>query len=298
MNRFLKEFAFNFFAVLMALQAISAMLLFFLGKGTFYKPQFLHNHFKNVSLDYYLIGSSTGLTTLNTSLIDRELNVNGINASMDDTDLSVHLLMIKEFLQYNPPPKKLILCINPWDINKNETEISTNAYRFLTYSNSPHVRAYLKDKDRTSLGILKNANWMPFAAIMYFNKEIIFPALFSIINPTYRNRFDEKGNYSYPNNKESAHMDTLQNKYSYDINSKYYHQIIELCNKNKMDLIVYQSPIAAESVLNKQLPGVLRYINHSDFIYSPNFFYDGIHVNALGREACTLDFIDKVRDLF
>jgi hypothetical protein len=298
MNRFLKEFAIKFFGVLFALQIISALFLFFLGKGVFYKPQFLNNRFKNVSLDYYLIGSSTGLTTLNTALIDQELGINGINASMDDTDLSVHLMMIKEFLQDNPPPKKIILCINPWDINKYETDISINAYRFLTYPYSSHIKDYFKEKDKTSLGILKNACWIPFAAVMYFNKELIFPALVSIVKPSYRNRFDEKGNYSYPDNKEMVYSDSLIQQYSYDINSKYFFQIVELCNRKKMDLVVYQSPIAAESVVNNNLPGVLKFINHSDYISNPNFFYDGIHVNSLGREACTLDFIDKVKDLF
>ena len=46
---------------------------YFLKKSSFYKSSFLVNGFNpNNKLDYFVVGSSRGLTTLNTTLIDEK----------------------------------------------------------------------------------------------------------------------------------------------------------------------------------------------------------------------------------
>ena len=76
---------------------ISLMSLLALGYGSFYKPSYLANKDLSFSLDYIVLGSSTGLTTLNTVEIDSILKTRSLNLSMDDTGMSTHLLMLKHF---------------------------------------------------------------------------------------------------------------------------------------------------------------------------------------------------------
>ena len=63
-----------------------------------YKNQFVKNGVKETEFDYVVLGSSTGLTTLDTKLIDEKMYTSGLNISMDDTSLSSHYLMLQYFL--------------------------------------------------------------------------------------------------------------------------------------------------------------------------------------------------------
>ena len=71
-----------------------------LRKSSFFKPSFLLNNYKQgEQFDYFILGSSRGLTTLDSKQIDSSLSTKGINLSMDDTDLKTHLLMLNHFFK-------------------------------------------------------------------------------------------------------------------------------------------------------------------------------------------------------
>lgn len=296
MRKFLKHFFIRTFLFLAVFQVLAIGFLVILGKGSFYKPQYMQNHFVDEKLDYLILGSSLGLTTLDANQIDSALNLNGYNASMDDTDLSVHLMVLEEFCRVNPAPDFAILSVSPYDLRAEKVEISDNAYRFLTYRDSPIVKLYFSEKDNTLLGVFRNSQIMPLVSVAYFNKEIIFPALMSIIKPDHRYRFDEKGNYSYPKRSGDKEFPMEFSSINYQFGNQKFQRIIDFCKSRNINLIVYQSPIYDQTIVDDSIPKVGLFVNHSSFLTQKEFFYDNIHVNSEGRFLCTQDFIEKFKD--
>lgn len=296
MRKFLKHFFIRTFLFLAVFQVLAIGFLVILGKGSFYKPQYMQNHFVDEKLDYLILGSSLGLTTLDANQIDSALNLNGYNASMDDTDLSVHLMVLEEFCRVNPAPDFVVLSVSPYDLRAEKVEISDNAYRFLTYTDSPIVKSYFSQKDDTFLGVFRNYQIIPFVSVAYFNKEIIFPALLSIVKPDYQYRFDEKGNYSYPKRSGDKELVSEFSSINYHIGNQKFQEIVEFCNSRNINLIVYQSPIYDQTIVDDSIPKVGLFVNHSSFLTEKEFFYDNIHVNSEGRFLCTQDFIEKFKD--
>ena len=84
MKQFLKSIGLYGLISFLFFNGIAFLCLFFLSKSSFYKPSFVKNGVVNNSFDYVVLGSSTGLTTLDTKLIDSVTGMKGLNISMDD----------------------------------------------------------------------------------------------------------------------------------------------------------------------------------------------------------------------
>src|SRR6478609_7980852 len=108
MKRFLIQMTIYAFVVLVIINAIAFLSLYSIRRSNFYKPQFIVNGVKENEFDYVVLGSSTGLTTLDTNLIDSLTNKNGLNISMDDSGLSSHYLMLRHFYEHNRTTKYLV----------------------------------------------------------------------------------------------------------------------------------------------------------------------------------------------
>jgi len=65
-----------------------------------------------------------------------------------------------------------------------------------------------------------------------------------------------------------------------------------LCKKENIELIVYQSPIY-KTRINYPSSMNFKLINNK-LILSKDLFYDDIHVNAKGRNFCTLEFCKEI----
>ena len=132
MKKFITKIALYTFFILLIGNGIAFLSLYVLGKSQLYKNQFVKNGVKEKHFDYVVLGSSTGLTTLDTKLIDKTLNTSGLNISMDDTSLSSHYLMLQYFLSLGKTTDQLILCVTPGDLQNPVNELNNNDYRFLT----------------------------------------------------------------------------------------------------------------------------------------------------------------------
>jgi hypothetical protein len=65
---------------------------------------------------------------------------------------------------------------------------------------------------------------------------LFYPSLVSIFNPSARNRFDDKGNYSYPidnSNKKFKNAENLIRTIEYK--NPYLNKVINFCNENKIN---------------------------------------------------------------
>ncbi len=85
MKKFLLKIGMYGLVSFIMLNLIAWTSLYFMGKSSLYKPEYLTNRVKETQFDYVVLGSSTGLTTLNTSLIDSLSGKKGFNISIDDT---------------------------------------------------------------------------------------------------------------------------------------------------------------------------------------------------------------------
>ena len=161
MKKFLFKIAIYTFFILLIGNGIAWLSLFFIGKSNLYKPQFVKNGVKEKHFDYVVLGSSTGLTTLDTKLIDEKLKTKGLNISMDDSALSSHYLMLQFFYQQQKKTDYLVLAVTPWDLANENPVINNNDYRFLSERNTTAVSEYYQTIPYEDFPVLKYATYFP-----------------------------------------------------------------------------------------------------------------------------------------
>lgn len=290
MKKFLYKVGIYSFFGFIFLNLLSFLCLYALSKSTFYKQQWVKNGINEKSFDYVILGSSTGLTTLDSKQIDSMTGLNGINISMDDSSLTSHFLMLQHFYASGKNSKKLILAVRPDDLKNNKPTINTNDYRFLPHIWDNTISDFFLDFEDNNIFVM--SKYIPLYAVSYYNTELFYPSLYTISKPGIRNLFDERGNYSYPNNgnyrREDIH--TIKTVKVY-FNNPYLNKILHFCQDKKIELILYQSPISG---LKTEYPNQLRIIDHSSLLENDYYFYDQIHVNKLGRNKCTEQLVNSV----
>jgi hypothetical protein len=290
MKKFLRNTFFFIVAIFLILTTIAAISLYSLRKSNFYKPSFISNVEQN-TFDYIILGSSTGLTTLNTSQIDSITGFTGINLSIDDTSMSSHYLMLEHFIAENKEVKTCVLSINYGDINNANPDLSGNDYRFLPYVSREYVSSYYNSLSKNKDNPLALATNAPFVGVGYYNAEILFPSLISLLKPNKRNRFDERGNYVYPNSKEIKDKKRITS--TIRAANPYFKKIQDVCKENSIKLIVYHPPMYNNTVIFNDC--TMPFINHSNILKEKPFFYDYTHVNGLGRKKASTIFSESLK---
>ena len=164
-------------------------------------------------------------------------------------------------------------------------KINENDYRFLPYINEKYVFDYFNHLEKRTIKILTWSKYFPILGTSYYNLELFYPSAFTVFDAKKRNRFDSKGNYSYPNSlgvlKDNEYFES---KIVY--NNKYFFKIKDFCKQHDIELIVYQSPIYNNKVIFSETAD-FKIINHSNLIKSKKMFYDNIHVNKAGSIICS-----------
>lgn len=265
-----------------------------LRNSDFYKTTFLGNLGKTQPhFDYLLMGSSRGLTTLDTRLIDSTLTMRGINGSMDDTGLPSHFLMIKHFFESGSTAEYCILTIDLGHMEKSESGINDNDYRFVPYADREYVAKYYQERESGILKPLSFSNYFPVLAYSYYNMELFYPSIVATIKPKYRNRFDEKGDYSYPDGMSIDSQSVKFKEFSPSLSNPLLSEINDYLNSKNCKLILYIAPYFGTR-LKISNPSNFSLIDQSSLFESPGFFYDIDHVNSKGKKAATEDFIQKL----
>mgnify|MGYP001106559602 CR=1 FL=1 len=267
---------------------------FFLRRSSWFKPSFLVNNFKQEEkLDYFIIGSSRGLTSLNTIQIDNELKTNGVNLSMDDTDLKTHVLMTKHFFEYGYKSDFCVLTLDYSNFINSQQKLGDNDFKFSSFILDKNVRDHFNSYENHILRPNFNSLYFPIIKYSYYNLQLVPSAMISLIFPKKRYRFDEKGNYSYPTTGISNSTYKVLEIKSVQISNPLVDVIKNICHKNGTKLIIYIAPYKNEklNILEPQ-----NIINHSGLIQNTSLFFDDMHVNSLGRKAATEYFIDEMKE--
>lgn len=296
MNDFLKKLLVYGFVFLLVSNLIAFASLYFLGKSSFYKSQFLENEVKEKTFDYIVLGSSTGLTTLNTNIIDSVAGTKGINLSIDDTALNSHYLMLEHFYSLGKKTKYCILDVNYWNLQDAHPTLNDNDYRFVTHILKDYTYDYYNDLETNKVKVLAWSRYFPLLAIGYYNTELFYPSLLTIVKPRKKNRFDNKGNYTYPSRGKK--MKLIEKKeMQVSIQNPYFNRIVELCKKNNTYLILHQSPIIDKKVFLEDSNNY-KYINHSILELSEDSYYDKIHVTQKGNSICSISLGNQLKLIY
>lgn len=288
MKKFLKHIGLIIASTFIIANLLSYASLWAMRRGSFYKPSFLINEVKQQHFDYVILGASTGLTTLNTSVIDSINHSKGINLSMDDTNLASQYLMLEHFLSEGKTTKYCIVAPSNPSYDHVNDRLSDNDYRFLPFVNEPHVYSYYDQFREDRANRLLLSKWLPVIGVSYYNAEIFYSSLLSFVNPQRKNRFDARGNYEYPfiKFKDSVLHDFEPVKIKFK--NTYLKKIKELCDSKNIQLICYLSPMMDTLVLEES--SQYKIINHSDFLKNAHYFNDAIHVNSLGNRIVSAQF--------
>ncbi len=300
MKKFIKKIIIYLSITLLLGNLIGFTANYFLSKSQFYKSSFLVNAFnKGEKFDYFIVGSSRGLTTLNTNLIDQKLNLKGVNLSMDDTDLKTQFLMIKHFFNSGFSSKYLILTLDESHFKSTSLNLGNNDYRFSPFIRREYVKNHFDEYEKNTLGIISNANVNPFFNYSYYNFELFLPAALSVIKPNFRNKFDAKGNYSYPNSGVKLLFEK-NNAIKQKITNPLVKEIKEFLKTKKCKLIIYVAPYFNKEYVFDTHKINYQIINHTNILNDDlKYFYDATHVNNEGRNLCSklfsVNFISLIK---
>ena len=180
MKRFIKNILRYALAAFVLLQVIGFASLYALRTSSFYKPSFVVNSISETEFDYVILGSSTGLTTLNSSQIDDLTGLRGLNISIDDTSMSSHYLMLEHFLESEKSTRQLLLAISPGDIGNDQPKLSGNDYRFLPFISNDYVQEYYASFSSKEAQISAVSKYFPFMGVGYYNAELFYPSIVSV----------------------------------------------------------------------------------------------------------------------
>lgn len=272
--------------VFIGINAIAWLNLYFLRNSSFYKPSFLTHEVKQSHFDYVIIGSSIGLTTLDTKQIDSLTNKKGINLSIDDTAISSNYLMLQHFFKQGKKTQFCVLALSHWDLALEHPVLNNNDYRFLPFVSNDYVYDYYKNCEKGYFKPLTLSKYMPAIGVCYYNSEVFYTSIVAAIQPNKKNRFDENGNYFYPETAEvpEKELTSIELKWK----NPYIQKISDLCKENNTQLIIYQAPIYKTTIINHNAK--YPFINHSAILNDKLFFYDNIHVNYKGKNVSSALF--------
>lgn len=293
MKRFVHKIGLYAMVLMVISNSIAWLSLYLIGNSSLYKPQFIKNSVKEMHFDYVVMGSSTGLTTIDTKLLDEKLQTTGLNCSIDDSSLTTQYLMLQYFLSLGKKTKKIILCVTPWDLESKQEKIGSNDYRFLSEIHNDFVYNHFERFEEGNLKLLTYSKYLPALGVSYYNNELFYPSIYAAIFPNKRNRFDEKGNYTYPSSTNDLKSEAIKEHHVSIINPSFY-KFIQFCNFHSIEVVLYQSPLHQTKVVYPKDIGI-QIINHSRFL-SDLLLYDEIHVNAEGRRTCTLALVNELKN--
>ncbi|WP_296699499.1 hypothetical protein [Algoriphagus sp.] len=275
---------------------LAYMGLRILGKSDFFKTTYLVHHFpEGQSFDLAVFGSSRSLAAIDTKIIGETTGGLAVNFSMDYTALPSSLLMLEHFYAQGYTSEWVVISLDLPDFEESKTVISENDHRFLPYISNNYIREYFVEYEEAMLKPIAISKYVPVVGFAYYNMELLAPAVQALLRPSYKYRFDELGNYQYPDYLAQQEMPEAR-YFKTRLSNPILKEIAELTNKNGSKLIVYIAPYLRDDI-SVESPLDFLVINHSRLINEPKYFSDYIHVVNSGKVLATEAFIEDLRKI-
>lgn len=233
--------------------------------------------------DIIIMGGSNGLVSYETSLLENNIKKKVYNLSEDDTNIQIHLLQLKLLLKKEITPETIILNIGSLGSN-----LSRNVLRYLPILGKNHDFDMLFQKHQT----FNYYMYRIFSILKWgmYNNDLLYPLAFNIIKSNrYKHRFNEDGEYTYPNLKSSI----LSDDYEFiELNNENetLNEFKILCLENNINLIIVNTPYYKKKIKWNNSDNKVK--NYSTlYANKPEYFYDNLHLNKIGKKEYTKQFI-------
>lgn len=296
----MRKFVFKSFFYL-GLVLVVANILAFVGlrilrNSDFFKTTYLvHNFAPGQAFDLTVFGSSRSLAAIDTKEIGEKLGGSAINFSMDYTALPSSLLMLQLFYNQGYNSDYVVISIDLPDFEESKSVVSENDHRFLPFVYDSDVRDYFYNYEDGLVKPLYSSKYFPVAGFAYYNMELLAPTIQALIKPTYKYRFDELGNYEYPEYLAQSEMPKPR-YFDTSLRNPVLRQIKALAKENGSELIIYIAPYLRDDItVASDTPYTV--INHSRLINEPKYFSDYIHVVTSGKRLATAAFVEDLNSL-
>ena len=288
MNPFIKRIFMILLTAFVVLMAVSFCLLLSFRNSNFYKSTYAFRN-QHSTYDFIILGSSRGLTSINTRLLGQGLRQKGFNFSMDDSHIGTHELMLRHLLKNEIRFDTLFLVFE--NSLESVSSLSSNDYRFLPFIHTQYVRSYFRSL--SSEEVYTAGDLFPFLPLAYYNIELTAPSVLALARPDFKYRFDEWGDYSYPVHGKSVLEESVTDVHL-NLNNRQLKNIRAICDLKNIVLIILITPSYHTYF---KLSGDLEDYNVLDIsgtLGGSMYFYDRLHLNQIGKEKLTNILIEQL----
>lgn len=263
------------------MECICFSLMYSFRDTLFYKTNHAHT-MANTQYGFVILGSSRGLTSLDTKAIMQATGQSGFNYSMDDTHIGSQRVMLNHLIHHNIRFDTLFLVYE--NTAKHVTKIATSDYRFLPFSSHDYVKQYYTEKNAPQSYSWMNV--MPFIPMAYFNTELFFPSVYTMAKRQLRYRYDAVGDYDYPvSGKIDSSLQMVDVNLNFDNDDL--NAIADICKVNGIALIVLVTPSYHTNYTYSGNSEAFTIIDLSRETITDTGFYDRIHLNKGGKDSLT-----------
>ncbi len=238
--------------------------------------------------DYVIVGSSRAAMHLNPVTIEKYTGRKGYNFGVNGSQLFENKLTIKVLIEKSITNKIFLQIDENIDI---EIPDKANSAYWLPYLDKKYIAdefQKLENKDDYSL-----YEKIPFYKYLSHDGHIGFRENFMSLMDRENPSFKKLG---LLNDKKSILKDSLSDL-NYVVDSKnniHLNEIIELCNKNDIELVLFTAPIYQPDKKIDLFEA--RFENYHDFssvLNDHKLYYNPTHLNASGAEKFTQLFIEE-----
>lgn len=259
---------------------------------------------ENNSIDLLVLGSSHAYSSFNPYLIEEKTNLKAYNFSTQQQPLWITYYYLKEALKYQNP-KYVVLEVHMAVALGNdyaEEQVNRDAIdkMRMSFNKIDVIRNSVEKDDRLSYY---------FNIIKYHSRYKELNGI-DVKTVLFNYTLDNKG-YIALKNEEEYFFDKNGIEYTDEIgeisdkNELYLKKIIQLCNKEDIELILVKTPVIYDSFAYGKLNYIKKIANEYDVEFIDyleniddlnldynNDFYDSGHLNGNGSNKFSLNFID------
>ena len=296
MKKFIFKSSLYILIILFICNIISYIGFKIIRDSNIYKPSYILHNLDNLkNLDYLILGSSLGLTGLDTQKVDSITGLKGFNISLDGMIPSGQYMMLEHCLNNGVSADMLLLFVDTYSNDLKDSfphdYFSMNEFYFLSLINNDYIYNCFKEREKKWLKFRSYSRYFPVLGFSYYNQQLLGSCMISLKNKNARWHFDENGNEYYRDNKIKLNCNNeislnYENKITIDtlvIRNYYIKKIEDICNRNNIKLFYILPPMYSKHTIvsDNSKRNILNY--RDIFNNNPMYFYDCSHVNMEGR---------------
>lgn len=239
----------SFIILLLLLIGISFVYDFGLKQNVNFKTAYIQK--EKINADILIHGPCEPLWMISPKQIDSITHLKSYNLALSHSDFADNYLHLYLYLKNNKPPKYLFLYVTPESM---DTLYNTfNTYRFTAFMNDDTVKNVVKECDKDYYKWLK----IPFMKHAYYNNNVNFIAIQGLKHyftnrktPHFADGYEPPFQVKWDNHLEEF-IQLYPHGYSFKWNAKrekYLRKTIELAQKNKINVYLYESPVLKEAL--------------------------------------------------